>query len=357
MYDHSIVVNQLFYAFIYHMNDEQINPTVAPERADPVRCSIIVTCYNQCDYIREAVESALQQSPAGTEVIVVDDGSDDGSCEILESYGDCITFARMFRNGGVARARNHGASIATGDYLLFLDGDDVLMPGALEVFECIIKHRKPMLIVSQFLSFSGPVPWIRLKEVSRSRLEFIEYPSPMSKDRAAGLNASSLVVDRDEFLKVGGWTPDIFHGDIKDLIMKLGRSGTLILILSPQTTFYRIHEKNSIHNIKSFLKSAHLLIINERAGRYSGGETHVFERYAVLGVYVIYWAMKGLTAGLWKDVLKLVVVGLPMIFAGIIWRCALRLKGRRPVEAIDISNLCFQEQFHQTRIKSGTHVE
>lgn len=323
-----------------------------PDRTANVRCSIIVTCYNQRDFIRDAVDSALHQSPANTEVIVVDDASDDGSIEMLEDYGDGINFIRMSSNGGVARARNQGASIAKGEYLLFLDGDDVLMPGALEVFDSVIRHRRPMLIIGQFFSFSGLIPWMRLEEVSRSRVEFIEYSSPMSKDRSAGLNASSLVVHRDAFLKVGGWTPEMFHGDIKDLIMKLGRSGTLILILAPQTAFYRVHEGNSIHDIKSFLDSAHRLIINERVGRYSGGGAHTFERYAMLGVYVIYWTMKGLTAGLWKEVLMLLVSGWPMILAGATLRCALRLKGRRPVEVIDIKNVCFQQQQHQTGVQS-----
>src|SRR5689334_19435660 len=100
-----------------------------------VRCSIVITCYNQRDFIRDAVESALLQR--ADEVIVVDDASDDGSSEILRTYGDAITLGRMPSNGGPARARNRGASMATGDYLVFLDGDDVLMPWALEIYRRI----------------------------------------------------------------------------------------------------------------------------------------------------------------------------------------------------------------------------
>ena len=136
-----------------------------------------------------------------------------------------------------------------------------------------------------------------------------------------------MVVDRGVFLSVGGWTPDIFHGDNKDFMMKVGYAGSLILILQPRTVFYRIHANNSIHDISAFLRSARRLITNERAGIYPGGRAHTFDRYAVLGCYVVYWSMKGLAAGLWMEVLKTVLSGLPMVLAGVAQRCVFRLKG------------------------------
>jgi len=147
------------------------------------------------------------------------------------------------------------------------------------------------------------------------------------------------VVDREAFLKVGGWTPDIFHGDNKDFMMKLGCAGSLILILAPKTVFYRVHGRNSIHDISSFLKSAHRLIDNERAGHYPGGGAQVFERYAALGVYVVFWSMKGLTVGLWMEVLKLTLAGFPMVLAGFVQRCGIMLKGLHPAESIDLTDM------------------
>ena len=103
-----------------------------------LRFSVIVTCYNQRDFIRDAVDSALTQTGDDTEVIVVDDVSSDGSVEILKGYGDRIRFCSMAANGGAPRARNLGASMASGQYPVFLDGDDVLMPHALRVYNRII---------------------------------------------------------------------------------------------------------------------------------------------------------------------------------------------------------------------------
>src|SRR5262245_61984222 len=99
-----------------------------------VRYSIIITCYNQRDFIREAVDSSLNQG-GDTELIVVDDGSTDGSRQILRDYGRQINLALMPANGGAPRSRNFGASVAQGEYLIFLDGDDVLMPHALRVYK------------------------------------------------------------------------------------------------------------------------------------------------------------------------------------------------------------------------------
>src|SRR5262249_345446 len=98
-----------------------VGPSIAKSTTKSIRYSIILTCYNQREFIRESVNSALLQCDEDTEVIVVDDASSDGSCEILGEYGDRIKFARLPTNGGAPRARNYGASMATGDYLLFLD--------------------------------------------------------------------------------------------------------------------------------------------------------------------------------------------------------------------------------------------
>jgi hypothetical protein len=210
------------------------------------------------------------------------------------------------------------------------------MPHALQIYSKVIDLRKPMLILAAISPFKGNVPSTEFEEIATGPLKFVEYPDPMSKDRAWDLSASATVVEREAFLKVGGWTPDIFHGDNKDLLMKLGYGGSLIVILWPKTVYYRIHANNSIHDISSFLDSAHRLITNERNGRYPGGSAHVFERYAALGAFVFYWSMKGLTVGLWKEVLKLMVNGFPMVLAGVAQRSRIKLKALRPAEAIDI---------------------
>src|SRR5262249_22721670 len=232
------------------------------------RFSIIVTCFNQRSFIREAIESALTQG--ADEVIVVDDGSNDGSTEILQEYRDRVKLCPVAQNGGAPRARNHGALLATGDYLMFLDGDDILAPWAMAVYKRVLDRRSAVLVLGETVAFRGAVPPAIFGEIARV-ITFRENAVPMAKDRAAELIASALRVERAALLAAGGWTPEIFHGDIKDLMMKLGYAGRLVLIHEPITALYRIHEKNSLHQVGEFIANAHRLLANERGGRYPGG--------------------------------------------------------------------------------------
>lgn len=93
--------------------------------------SIIVNNYNYEKFLKEAIDSACSQSYDNVEVIVVDDGSKDGSKDIICSYGDRIT-AVFKANGGQASAFNDGFSASSGDIILFLDADDFLFPNAVE---------------------------------------------------------------------------------------------------------------------------------------------------------------------------------------------------------------------------------
>jgi len=93
--------------------------------------SVIIPTYNYGRFIGEAVDSALAQTRAPLEVLVVDDGSTDGTAEVLAAYGDRIRVLRQ-KNSGVAMARNAGIAAARGEYLAFLDSDDAWYPRKLE---------------------------------------------------------------------------------------------------------------------------------------------------------------------------------------------------------------------------------
>lgn len=91
--------------------------------------SIVIPCYNARATVVETVQSAITQQDLAVEVIVVDDGSTDGSGDVLASagLGGMIRFVRQ-QNRGVSVARNHGLDLARGEYLCFLDADDLLEP-------------------------------------------------------------------------------------------------------------------------------------------------------------------------------------------------------------------------------------
>lgn len=113
------------------------------------RISIVIPCYNQAEYLEEAIESAYNQTVPPHEIIIVNDGSTDASGEIAERY----RFAHLPGiqspvkvihqvNKGLSSARNAGIAMATGDYILPLDSDDALKENAIEKFTQAI-HTYP----------------------------------------------------------------------------------------------------------------------------------------------------------------------------------------------------------------------
>ncbi|MEO6423460.1 MAG: glycosyltransferase family A protein, partial [Candidatus Nitrotoga sp.] len=95
------------------------------------RFSVIIPAYNARDTLARALDSVLAQSWPAFEIIVIDDGSIDATAEVAASYGDKIRYLRQ-DNAGVSAARNHGARIASGDWLVFLDADDWYYPDRLK---------------------------------------------------------------------------------------------------------------------------------------------------------------------------------------------------------------------------------
>ena len=95
--------------------------------------SVIMPAYNEERYLAQSLDSVLNQSLKQTEIICIDDGSEDGTLEILEEYRERNEKIRVIRHahGGQSRARNAGMEAAAGKYLLFLDSDDLLEEDAL----------------------------------------------------------------------------------------------------------------------------------------------------------------------------------------------------------------------------------
>ena len=99
---------------------------------DKIKVSIIIPAYNSEKYLAEAIQSAIAQTWLNKEVIVVDDGSADSSLQIAKSFESLGVKAIHQSNKGAAAARNTGLVAATGSYIQFLDGDDLLSPEKIE---------------------------------------------------------------------------------------------------------------------------------------------------------------------------------------------------------------------------------
>ena len=107
--------------------------------------SVIINNYNYARFLRSAIDSALSQTCQSVEVIVVDDGSTDDSRKVIASYGDRIKTI-LKENGGQASAINAGIQASSGDYLLLLDADDVLMPTAAATVAAALAEEGASLV-------------------------------------------------------------------------------------------------------------------------------------------------------------------------------------------------------------------
>src|SRR6059058_4286951 len=103
----------------------------------PPRVSVIITSYNQQEYLREAIESAIDQTVAAFEIIVADDHSTNDSsietiCEYAARYPELVRGLFQEKNVGIPTNRNSALRMVKGDYVAILDGDDRLLPGFIE---------------------------------------------------------------------------------------------------------------------------------------------------------------------------------------------------------------------------------
>ncbi len=125
---------------------------------DKVRLSIIIPVYNAEEYLDRCLDSVLEQGFPSYEVILVDDGSTDSSPMICDRYSATDSRFRTIHkeNGGVSSARNAGLNLAKGEYLMFVDSDDALLPDSLErMMEGVVDED---LIVGGYTAFIGGVP-------------------------------------------------------------------------------------------------------------------------------------------------------------------------------------------------------
>lgn len=121
-----------------------------------IRFSVIIPVYNIENFIKQSIESVLNQSYNNYEIILVNDGSTDKSKSICDSYSDKYSFIKTIHktNGGLSSARNVGIKAAVGDYLMFLDGDDFLSQDALMNFkDIIVKSPDVEIVIGKMIKY------------------------------------------------------------------------------------------------------------------------------------------------------------------------------------------------------------
>lgn len=186
--------------------------------------SIVIPLYNKRETVVQAIQSALGQRVPPTEIIVVDDGSQDGSPDIVTGFGEPIRLIKQ-TNAGPAAARNHGARLSSGDFLIFLDADEELLPDCLtEHLACISKQPDTDLSLAsfrkQFEDGTGEEEFLADRVVSSN--ERFEYSREFLPGAAINVVTSGICIRRTLFERIGGFDETLRCWEITDLLMRAG---------------------------------------------------------------------------------------------------------------------------------------
>jgi glycosyltransferase involved in cell wall biosynthesis len=211
---------------------------VAPLRfehaAEPGLVSCIVPAFDAETYVGETIESILAQSYPHREVIVVDDGSTDGTLDALERFGDRIRVIQQ-PNRGPAAARNRGMCASRGEFIGFLDADDLWVEGKLELQLERFRTRPELALTGGCLkSF-----WIPELDHERRALEDHPYHR-----KRAGLSVCSALARRELFERLGGFDPELRMGEDTDWFMRMMKAGEEYEILDDLLVHRRQHTSN-----------------------------------------------------------------------------------------------------------------
>lgn len=182
-----------------------------------------------------AVRSALEQDPAPREVIVVDDGSHDGTAAALaEAFGDAVRVVRA-RGNGAAAARNLGAREARGDWVAFLDDDDVWLPGHLaHIGDAIAATDGRVLAYFDDAALparqGGATLWANAGFAPAGPVELCERPAAWVLMARQPLMTPAIVVRREAYLAVGGMDERLWCREDTHLFLVLGLTGPLCAV-------------------------------------------------------------------------------------------------------------------------------
>jgi GT2 family glycosyltransferase len=303
------------------------------EKSMKKRFSVIVAAYNREDYIRETIDSVYNQTFKDFEFIIVDDGSTDRTWEIIQSYGNGIKSLRQNNQGSEATFRK-GASLANGEYLAFLDSDDLLMPHALSVYNRIIeKCNTPPVIMGAMKRFMDGDD-VGADVANQWGIEVLKYRDYLSKEIGMGLAQSIIVMKKtafDEANTMIGRNGIYLYNNDYNLMLQAGTHGPCLIVKRPVTVAYRQHKKQNSLNVEKMGKGLLVLMNMTRNGQCFGGKKRMFEKYAYLGGPIVEWTAKALEVHRPGIAFALLIHGWPMVAAAVIRKIWFRFFRTAPI--------------------------
>lgn len=194
--------------------------------------SVIIPVYNGERFLREAVQSVLDQQYEPVEIVIVDDGSTDGTEAVARSLPETVRYLRQ-TNQGPAAARNRGIEHAQGSLIAFADADD-LWPANKLALQLPYLLRDPKIEI-----VLGRIQQVRWSESGAGQTLAEEFAEP-----AFSVNLGSAIVRRSVFERVGLFAETMRYSEDVDWFMRAREAGSEIVTLDAITLLYRQHDEN-----------------------------------------------------------------------------------------------------------------
>jgi cellulose synthase/poly-beta-1,6-N-acetylglucosamine synthase-like glycosyltransferase len=225
----------------------------------------------------------------------VDDGSTDTTAQVLHQYYGQIQIVRT-QNQGAGMARNMGIQIAKGEYVAFLDSDDVWFPWTVNILrEVISQAGQPAVIQTNFIWLE---PGQELPKLRQAKIAWKIFDDVLAYGRQHFMSgAGATVVKCDALKKCGGFSKCRIVGEDIDLLFKLGTEAGCVLLSDPPSFAYCRHDGMTTLSSDAWFQGAMFLLQQEKRGVYSGGSSRLHERRQCLARDAAYRSLMCLKAG------------------------------------------------------------
>ncbi|HIK03280.1 MAG TPA: glycosyltransferase [Trichormus sp. M33_DOE_039] len=225
----------------------------------PKKASVIIPCFNAERWLKEAIDSCLNQTYSNLEIIVIDDGSTDNSLEIIKSYGKQITW-RSYPHLGGNYARNRGLELCQGEYIQYLDADDYILPEKIERQVNFLETTGADVVY-------GDWRYQRHLPNGSSFLDKIRI-SENQPDILAALLANwwvalaALIYKRNAVEKSEGWDETLLTAQDRDFFLSVVMNGAKVVYQPGCYSIYRRYGAVTVSTSSKgrWLKSHHLVL-------------------------------------------------------------------------------------------------
>ncbi len=195
--------------------------------------SVIMPLYNKRLYVGSSIESVKKQTYPNWELIIVDDGSTDGSAELVPQDDRRIRLLRQ-PNRGPGAARNRGFQMASGDYIAFIDADDCYYPFKLEKeMDLLWNGKKAEWMMSAYdYLLNGETTRYYMKDINNTEIkdETLVFDDALNQLIVSGWPSDGLFMKRTLFEQLGGFAEKMRYGEITELILRCALLQPKVLI-------------------------------------------------------------------------------------------------------------------------------